>query len=166
MAVADKKGLQMAGNRGERQGGKPRATAPRGNPLKRTPQNKAVADKKGGRPQGAPNRSPRSAGGARHLRAERTGGARNGRRGGAPLLAQSHATNPEQGQNADVGRDGGSVAPPLVEPLEQIKEAVADTDNARNGDEMERQRRQNRQSDGGAQAHVEPVGTRGRARQT
>ena len=81
-------------------------------------------------------------------------------------MAQSHATNPEQGQNADVGRDGGSVAPPLVEPLEQIKEAVADTDNARNGDEMERQRRQDRQSDGGAQAHVEPVGRRGRARLT
>lgn len=76
-------------------------------------------------------------------------------------MAQSHATNPQRGPNAPIGRDGGSVAPPMVEPLEQIKEAVADTDNARNGDEMERQRRQDRKNDGGAQAHVEPVGRRG-----
>lgn len=149
MAVADKKGLQVAGNRGRRQGGKRWATAPAGNPLPTNPQLKAVADKKGGRPKGAPTALPQRGGECQYPQPKGAGTGRNGRRGDAPLLAQSHATNPEQGSNADVGRDGGSVALPMVEPLEQIKEAVADTDKARNGDEMERQRRQDRQSDAG-----------------
>ena len=77
------------------------------------------------------------------------GTGRNGRRPEPPLLGATGATNPQRGPNAPIGRDGGSVAPPMVEPLEQLKEAVADTGKARNGDEMERQRRQDRQSDAG-----------------
>lgn len=62
MAVADKKGLQVAGNRGRRQGGKRWATAPAGNPLLTNPQLKAGADKKGGRPKGAPTALPQRGG--------------------------------------------------------------------------------------------------------
>ena len=49
MAVADKKGLLPAGNRGAGRAGKPRKAREGGNRPDRTPQNKAVADKKGGR---------------------------------------------------------------------------------------------------------------------
>lgn len=149
MAVADKKGLQVAGNRGRRQGGKPWATAPGGNPLPTNPQLKAVAEKKGGRPKEAPTALPQRGGECQYPQPRGAVTGRNGRRGGAPLLAQSHATNPQRGPYADVGRDGGSVAPPLVEPLEQIKEAVADTDKARNGDEMRGHARHHQTNDAG-----------------
>ena len=151
MAVADKKGLQVAGNRGRRQGGKRWATAPTGNPLPTTPQLKAEADKKGGRAKRVPTDLPQRGGEWQHPQTKSAGADRNGRRGVAPSLARSPATNPRRGPNADVGRDGGSVAPPMVEPLEQIKATAGATDNARNSDEIERQRGLHQTGDGGAE---------------
>ena len=49
MAGADKKGHQVAGNRGAGRAGKPRKEREGENRPERTPQNKAVAEKKGGR---------------------------------------------------------------------------------------------------------------------
>lgn len=68
MAGADKKGQQGAGNRGAGRAGKPRKEREGGNRHDRTPQHKAVADKKGGRnaptkplcPNGAGNGSTRN----------------------------------------------------------------------------------------------------------
>ena len=117
MAVADKKGHQVANHRHGGGAGKHRATAPMGNSPAHGAQAQSGSRKKRGRGKAPTKPLCPNGAGSRHQRAEREGGERNGRRGGAPLLAQSHATNPEQGQNADVGRDGGRVAPPLVEPM-------------------------------------------------
>ena len=117
MAGADKKGHQVANHRHGGGAGKPRKVREGGN----SPAHGARAQSGSRKKRRASVASPKplcpNGAGSRHQRAEREGGERNGRRGGAPLLAQSHATNPEQGQNAPIGRDGESVAPPLVEPM-------------------------------------------------
>ena len=56
IALADKNGVDIASTRHDGRGGKPRATAPGGNPANGAAQNTAIAEKK------CPNRSARKEG--------------------------------------------------------------------------------------------------------
>ena len=117
MAGADKKGHQVAGNRGGGGAGKPRKVREGGNSPDTDTQTQSGSRKKRGASVASPKPLCPNGAGSRHQRAEREGGERNGRRGGAPLLAQSHATNPQRGQKRPKRAHGGRVAPPMVEPM-------------------------------------------------
>ncbi len=110
-----------SGQSGRAERGQTEGHCTEGKPLEAGHATQSGSRKKMGASVASPLPLSASAGGARHQRAEREGDARNGRRAEAPLLARRGATNPRRGQNADVGRDGGRVAPPLVEPMNICK---------------------------------------------
>lgn len=98
-----KYGVEIAGIRAPRIGGKPWATAPRGNSEEGRPQLNAPADKKGvsqrdttALPEG---------GGARRTRPKGEGGGRNGDERSPPRWGRRERQPDKGGQDADVGRE-------------------------------------------------------------
>lgn len=110
-----------SGQSGRAERGQTEGNCTEGKPLEAGHANQSGSRKKRGASVASPLPLSASAGGARHPDAKRKGGARNGRRAEAPSLARRGATNPRRGQDADVGRDGECVAPPLVEPMNICK---------------------------------------------